>query len=151
MVCGGVHCPVWGVLGGVMNYRIQRPQTAFTASKNTAPVEDKNYSDFIRSLPCMVTLTHPVHAAHVSTAHRGYGHLGRGKGTRASDRWQLPLCEHEHLNVQHKMNELEYWKKNGIDAHVAALTLHGLWADMGEKATPLATELILERRLGKHG
>lgn len=133
-----------------MTYRIYRPTTAFTASKKTAPVKDKTYLDFIRSLPCMVECTYPVEAAHISTGSRQHGHLGRGKGTKASDRWTLPLTPGKHYE-QHQGNEGMFWAVHGINQYVAAMTLHGLYTDMGEEATSIATELILKRELGRHG
>lgn len=133
-----------------MNLRILKPDTAFTLSKKTKPTKDKGYRGWIKTLPCLIDLVGPSDAAHLSTARRGYGHLGRGKGQKASDRWCLPLSTARHAQ-QHQCNEELFWVAWGVNPWAACLTLHGLYSDMGEEATPIATELILKRELGRHG
>lgn len=127
-------------------FRIAR-QPSLAPSKKTAPVKDKNYLDWIRELPCLITLQMPVQAAHLSMINYSYGHLGRGKGRKASDRWALPLCPDMHRE-QHKGSEADFWKRHGIDPHKAALALHGLWSERGD--TELACRLIVSRRLGRY-
>ena len=130
-------------------YRIFKPDTAFRPSKSTKAVKDKAYLSFIHELPCLIELVTPVEAAHLSTANRLYGHTGRGKGSKVSDRWCLPLCMEKHIE-QHQHNEMLFWSVNGINPHLAALTLHGLWSDMKDDAVPIARELIMKRELGRY-
>lgn len=103
------------------------------------PVKKASYLDFIRSLPCCVTGRYGVEAAHLSFAMPRYGHYGRGRGTKAGDRWALPLCPEEHRR-QHSMSEEAYWF--GRAPHVLALTIFGLWSDMGDDAEPFAAAII---------
>jgi len=105
------------------------------ASKN------KDYLSFIHRLPCVVTGVHTVEAAHLSAMAPEYGHYGRGKSSKASDRWVLPLSPVQHRK-QHSGNEMEYWQAVGINPHVLALTLFGLWYDMGDDAEPFAAAII---------
>ncbi|MDW9891109.1 DUF968 domain-containing protein [Sinorhizobium meliloti] len=105
------------------------------------PAKSKNYLAFIHELPCCVSGRYGVEAAHLSCAAPRYGHYGRGKGSKVSDRWVLPLHPDEHRR-QHGMSEERFWRAARINPHVLALTIHGLWSDMGEDATPFATAII---------
>ncbi|RVP65557.1 DUF968 domain-containing protein [Sinorhizobium meliloti] len=105
------------------------------------PAKSKDYLAFIHDLPCCVSGRYGVEAAHLSCAAARYGHYGRGKGSKVSDRWVLPLHPDEHRR-QHGMNEERYWRAARINPHVLALTIHGLWTDMGEDAAPFATAII---------
>lgn len=122
---------------------------AFEPIPKAKPAKRASYLDFIRTLPCAVTGRTGVEAAHLSTASPMHGHYGRGRGTKASDRWTLPLSRAEHSR-QHSMNEMAFWAQAGIDPHLLALTLFGLWSDLGEDARPFA-EAIINQQLGAMG
>lgn len=80
-------------------------------------------------MPCIVTGTRPVDAAHVSYADPRYGKRERGKGEKADDRWAVPLCRAEH-DRQHRMgDEQAYWASVGIDPLRVALALNGVKGD----------------------
>lgn len=121
----------------------------FEAIPKAKPVKRSSYLDFIRTLPCAVTGRIGVEAAHLSTASPMHGHYGRGRGTKAGDRWCLPVSSAEH-SKQHSMNEMAYWASVGIDPHLLALTLFGLWTDLGEDARPFA-EAIINQSLAARG
>lgn len=70
-----------------------------------------------------------------------YGHYGRGKGAKAPDRWALPLSPDEHAR-QHRIGEEAFWRRHGINPHALALTISGLWSDMGDDAKPFAIAII---------
>lgn len=105
------------------------------------PSKSKDYLAFIHNLPCCVSGRYGVEAAHLSFASPRYGHYGRGKGSKVSDRWVLPLHPDEHSR-QHSMNEEMFWHGTRINPHVLALTIHGLWSDLGDDAEPFATAII---------
>lgn len=109
------------------------------------PAKSKDYLSFLHSLPCVVTGATTVQAAHVSFAAPRYGHYGRSKGTKAPDRFALPLSPEEHAR-QHSMNEAAYWASVGINPHILALTLWGLFTDMGDDAEPFAIAVINQYR-----
>jgi len=110
-----------------MNFRIARPETAFR--KTAKPVKDRNYLAWIHQLPCVITGLTPVEAAHLSTANHLRGQTGRGKGTKASDRWCLPLHADQHVS-QHRMSELAFYRSHGIhDPWLLALVLYGCFLD----------------------
>ena len=111
------------------------------------PKKEGAYLDFIRELPCCITGRHGVEAAHLSYAATQYGHYGRGKQHKASDRWALPLCPEEH-RTQHSGPEQAYWMTTGINPHVLALTLHGLWTELGRDAYPFAEAIIYQQIFG---
>lgn len=107
------------------------------------PAKRGKYLSWLHGLPCVVTGRRGVQAAHVSFASPWHGHFGRAKGTKAPDRFALPLCPEEHTR-QHGMNERAYWAAVGIDPHELANTLFGLWSDYDESdATDRATSRIM--------
>lgn len=108
------------------------------------PKKSKGYMSFVHRLPCVITGRHEVQAAHLSMAASQYGHYGRAKQRKASDRWVLPLCAEEH-DRQHRIGEAQFWACAGIDPHVLALTLHGLWTELGDAAEPFAIAVINQR------
>lgn len=85
-----------------MAFRIA-PQQA-TQFPNRKPKKNSDYLSFLHSLPCVVSGVLEVQAAHLSYAAPRYGHYGRGKGSKAPDRWALPLSAVEHAR-QHSGNE----------------------------------------------
>lgn len=104
---------------------------------------------FIHELPCVITGRMPVEAAHLSFASSSHGHWGRGKGTKASDRWCLPLhvsVHREGKDSQHSNNEREWWDRHGIDPHTLALAIYGLWHEFGDDAVEPAARVIREHR-----
>lgn len=113
-----------------MASRIAPPSTVLSFPKQKAK-KSGPYLDFIRRLPCATTGVMGVQAAHVSFSSPWHGHYGRGRGTKASDRWAVPLSPYEHAK-QHSMNEAEYWAEKQICPHSLALTLYGLWNDLDE-------------------
>jgi hypothetical protein len=127
--------------------RIKRPDTAFgtPVGKATRPVKNKSYISWLHDLPCCVCGDAWVDAAHLSMAKPEYGHWGRGKGRKASDRWALPLCRDCHTK-QHDIGEGRFWEDR--DPWLLCLILFGIYSDIGEDATEMATELILNRELG---
>ena len=129
-----------------MAYRIapSEPQPIIKGDGGKQP----EYLVWVRKLPCIVTLAMPVEAAHLSTANLKYGHLGRGKGKKADDRWALPLVPEKHVD-QHRRRELAFWEQHGINPYTAALVLHGMWSVHGEEVKDLATRLIVQQMIGR--
>ncbi|MBB3453945.1 hypothetical protein FHT86_002201 [Rhizobium sp. BK313] len=118
--------------------------TNFDPAPKRKPAKSKGYLSFIHSLPCVVSGAYGVEAAHLSSPALHFGHYGRGKGSKAPDRWALPLSPTQH-RIQHSMNEMEFWRRAGIDPHILALTIFGLWSDMSDEAEPFAAAIINQR------
>ena len=98
------------------------------------PQKRSGYLSFIHELPCAVTGQYGVQAAHVSFPSPWHGHYGRAKGTKAPDRFALPLSEREHA-LQHSGKlgtESDYWAVKGIDPHELANALWGIYCDYDE-------------------
>lgn len=125
-----------------MAYQIRKAETVPVPAAK--PKKNKDYLSFLHKLPCAVTGQTGVEAAHLSYSEPQYGHYGRGRGTKAPDRWALPLCPYEHRR-QHSMNEEAYWLEVGITPHVLALTIWGLWSDYGDEAEQYAEAVIRGR------
>jgi hypothetical protein len=122
-----------------MAFQIRK--TEFQPTPKRKAQKSKNYLSFIHRLPCVVTGRTAVEAAHLSSAAPQYGHYGRAKGTKVSDRWVLPLAPEEH-RAQHAGNEMAYWQSVGINPHMLALTIYGLFSEMGDDAEPFASAII---------
>jgi len=132
-----------------MAARLPKPHTAFARTPRRQPRDAKAaaYLDWIRTLPCVISGATPVEAAHVSTAAIFYGHPGRGKGSKAADRWALPLSPRLHRE-QHGMAEGAFWKKYGVDPHLLALVLFALW-DQGVSDRYVVEDVLAMHRLAK--
>lgn len=128
-----------------MGFRIN-PALAPDPTPKAKPTKSKDYLAFIHLLPCVLTGRTEVQAAHLSMAAPKYGHYGRGKGSKVSDRWVLPLSADKHAR-QHEIGEDLFWRSAGIDPHILALTIHGLWTDLGDDAEPFAAAIIHQARL----
>lgn len=124
-----------------MAFRIV-PQNTQTFPKMRPP-KNKDYLSFIRSLPCVMTGKYGVEAAHLSMASPVHAHYGRAKGTKAPDRWALPLSPDEH-HRQHQIGEHVFWA--GRNPHLLCLVIWGLFSDMGDDAVPFATAVINQWR-----
>lgn len=118
-----------------------REQQSFPKAKSK---KDKSYVSWLHNLPCCVTGRYGVEAAHVSYANPRYASYGRGKGTKVSDLFALPLCPEEH-RIQHSMNEVEYWSDVGENPHSLALVLWAIYSQYGEVGTPFAVSAIMQR------
>jgi len=127
---------------------LQIVKSAPSHAPKRKPVKNKKYLVWLHELPCIVTGRYGVEAAHLSYASPVHGHYGRGKGTKASDRWALPLCPEQHA-AQHGMNEREYWRQVGINPHIKCLILWGIWNELGEDATEAATAVIMQGVTGR--
>lgn len=130
-----------------MAFRIAAQAASPAPTPKTKAAKSKGYLAFLHQLPCAVTGVRIVEAAHVSMAAPQYGHYGRGKSSKAADRWALPLSPEQHRR-QHSMSERGYWNGVGINPHILALTLWGLWSDMGEDAEPFAAAIINQHLAG---
>lgn len=129
-----------------MGHRINSALASCDPTPKSKPAKSKSYLAFIRKLPCVVTGQTDVEAAHLSMAAPKYGHYGRGRGSKAADRWALPLSSAAHRR-QHEVGEDLYWRNAGIDPHILALTIFGLWSDLGDDAEPFATAIINQARI----
>jgi len=98
--------------------------------------------DWIKTLPCMITHVYGVDPAHVNTPNLKYGHTGRGKADKSSDRWCLPLHRLQHRD-QEKRGEETFWKVNNINQYEACLSLWGAYQERGTAAHDWAVRMIL--------
>lgn len=107
------------------------------------PAKRADYLSWLHELPCCVSGRNEVQAAHVSYASPWHGHYGKARGTKAPDLFALPLSVDEHAR-QHGMNEEVYWLSVGIDPHLLALTLWGIFSNYeGFEATERAKSRIM--------
>jgi uncharacterized protein DUF968 len=123
-----------------MAFRIARDISPDPTPK-AKPKKSADYLAFVRKLPCILTGKYGVEAAHLSMAATEYGHYGRGRGAKSPDRWALPLCSEAHRR-QHEIGESLFWRNAGVDPHILALVIWGLWSDLKDDAEPFASAII---------
>ena len=99
------------------------------------PRKNGSYLTWLHELPCCVTGKYGVQAAHTSFASPWHGHWGRGKSTKASDLFALPMSPEEHdLSHSGKLgSERDYWMSKGIDPHQLAITLWAIYSTYDEQ------------------
>jgi len=85
-------------------------------------VKDNKHLNHIRSLPCCICGGIDTEAAHIRTGALAYDKPHTGMAEKPSDKWALPLCNRHHRE-QHGMNEMDFWKRHGINPFMLALTL----------------------------
>ncbi len=99
-------------------YKLPRHPEAFSLSpskgKRRPRIKDDQYLRWLRTLPCVLTGSRPVEAAHVRFASPVYGKRETGKSEKPSDRWALPLSPDKHRE-QHGENEVLFWLRHGVD------------------------------------
>jgi len=83
-------------------------------------VRDPKYLKWLHTKLCCVCGSDKVDAAHIRTGSLAYNKPHTGLGEKPSDKWSLPLCRSCHAK-QHGMNELEFWRLNGIDPFALAI------------------------------
>lgn len=130
-------------------FRIERPTTAFNTSRRAKEAEREDnpaHRAWIASLPSVVSGELGCECAHINFADKRFGKPERGKGTKADDRWTLPLTAEEHRtgpDAQHKTgHEKTWWEARGIDATTLA---NDLWRVSGDSE---AAELIIATATG---
>lgn len=119
-----------------------RIASSLAPREKVKPVKAADYLAWIRTLPCVVTEMYGVEAAHLSAPSTRWGHAGRGKAQKASDRWALPLKPYMHRK-QHMDGEEQFWRQAGIDPYPIALALWGIWSEqtnMDERAKQVLRE-----------
>jgi hypothetical protein len=117
-----------------------KPQGGFSIPKRRA-VKSKPYLAWIHELPCLITRQYGVQAAHLSFTNRAFGHYGRGRQTKAGDRWVLPLSPRMH-DEQHSGSEEAFWSRYGINPHLACVILWGVFSEVGNDGLEEAVAII---------
>jgi hypothetical protein len=121
---------------------IQRPAGAFSMPKKR-PEKRKDYLSWLHTLPCCITGQYGVEAAHTSSPQPYFGHYGRGKGTKASDIFALPLSADMHRQ-SHGTNETRWWAEKGVNPYELGLVLWAIYSQYEEhEATERATARII--------
>jgi len=111
------------------NFRpsIRERKTRVAPSSKRAHMSDAHLA-LIRLLPCCVTGRAPAGEAH----HLKAGTGERGVGRRSSDRWAVPLCHAEHMDLESKgsRNEPAWFRDRGVADPLGLAS--ALWAATGD-------------------
>lgn len=125
-------------------FRIAPMDTVEPPRQRRPRVELSAHLNAIRALPCLTCFASPSEAAHIRSASRKYGKRETGTAEKPSDLWTLPLCARCHRigpSAQHAGNELDFYRRHGIDPFATALAL---WAASGSHETML--QIVAEAR-----
>ena len=91
-------------------------------------IEEPDYLDWIRKLPCLVCLrpsdpylgrTHPAHIRYNDARFGAF----TGGGERPDDRFSLPLCVKHHVEQTDVGEGPQYWEGLGMTPHAMCLAL----------------------------
>lgn len=107
-------------------FAIRRPDTAFSldrSGKDTKRIEDPAHLAFIRKLPSAVSGKQPCEACHIRAGSAIHRKKHTGGQQKPDDAWCLPLTAEEHRE-QHGGDELEFWRRHGIDPFELAIRLY---------------------------
>lgn len=128
--------------------QIIRPPTAFAndsigGHKKRKQEKLAGHLAYIRKLPCIITGTRPVEAAHIRFADARYGKRSTGMQEKPDDKYVLPLSPEKHRE-QHSVNERDWWLHQGIDPVPIALALWSVSGDVeaGERIVTHWASLI---------
>lgn len=120
-------------------------RTVLRSKRKPDPRRASAHLAFVRSLPCLACgASAPSQAAHVRSSGDG------GVGTKPADKFSLPLCPRCHLDDQHRIGELAFYGRLGIDPVDTALRLWTVSgnAEAGERLIFRARQTIeLKARL----
>jgi len=112
------------------NFRNREPKEHKNseAYKQRPGMSDKHLA-LIRRLPCCV-----CGKSYAGEAHHLKSGIGeRGMGIRTTDRWTVPMCHNDHMEVERagSKRETEWFKKRGVFPTLLALDL---WTNTGDEA-----------------
>lgn len=116
-----------------MGFRIEPMESEAPALQRRPRQKAEKHLIAIRDLPCLRCGARAgIEAAHIRTGSRKHGKRETGFAEKPSDIWTLPLCNVCHRagpKAQHSGNEMEFYRKLGIDPFATALAL---WAASGD-------------------
>lgn len=124
-----------------MSFAFPRHPEAFSrdpSSKKTRRMEDPMHLVFIRKLPSVISGEYGCEACHIRAASAVHRKKFTGMQQKPDDCWVLPLTPSEHKQ-QHSQNEMEFWRRHGIDPHELAAKLYEVTGNI-EAATRLITD-----------
>ncbi len=113
-------------------FAIKRPETAFAfdpSDRKQRRIEDPAHLAFIRKLPSVVSGVYGCEACHIRAGSPLHRKKRTGGQQKPDDSWTLPLTPAEHKE-QHSENEMEFWRRNGIDPFETALRLYDVSGDI---------------------
>lgn len=113
-------------------------------------IEDAGHLKFLHTLPCIVSGQHGVDPAHIRYANRRYGKRETGGAERPDDMWCVPLSRKFH-DMQHDMNEEEFWADFNIDPLAVASHLYAIYKlpTSIERRTKMAHEFVAKVTIGE--
>jgi hypothetical protein len=135
-----------------MASQIRKEPTAFSTAprRSKSPrVTDEAHLRWIRTLPCLITGTVPVEAAHIRYADLRFGKRETGKSEKPSDKFTVPLAPELHRE-QHAQYERAFWAYYHIDPVQVAAALYGVSGN-DEAAEIIIQEARNSRAGGQHG
>ena len=111
-------------------------------------IRDPKYLAWLRTRPCCICgAVDKIDACHIRSGSIAYAKRETGMAEKPDDKWAVSMCRSDHTK-QHAMNELEFYRQNGIDPfqlarkYYASATLEG-------HSSPTARKPGRPKKLGK--
>jgi hypothetical protein len=121
--------------------RMRQPRRRYEAS-------DPLYLTQIRQLPCLCCGLEPCgEAAHVRLQSAAHGKRG-GMAKKPADAWAAPLCgacHRESADALHRIGELTFWHRLGLQPLLICTTLHAARGDV-PRMRAIVFHFIAERQ-----
>lgn len=127
----------------MMAFAVRREPTAFAldkSSKATSSFKDDAHLAFIRKLPSVISGAFGCDACHIRAGSPPHNKKRTGGAQKPSDCWAVPMTREEHM-AQHAVEELAFWRRQGIDPFQLAIDLYSVTGDV-----EAGTAIILKAR-----
>lgn len=130
-----------------MAFEIKKQETTYFPKRKS--MKKASYLAWLHELPSVLSGRYGVEACHTSFSAPQFGHFGRAKSAKSSDKWALPLTPDEHrISHNYPGGEEKFWMDMGINPHIMCLVLWGLWTEYGEESTTWAIQAMEKMERG---
>lgn len=117
-----------------MAMQIRKHPEAFSMTAPRVSKKPRQHEEahlrFIRSLPCVITGSRHVEAAHIRYGNMQWGKRSTGMAEKPDDHWVVPLSPEMHREQHAFGNEELWWQAKGIDPILVAMAL---WRATGDE------------------
>jgi len=105
-------------------------------------LKDRKYLKWISEQNCLLCLTNPCQAHHLTFA------MPRGFSQKTGDQWTIPICYIHHSQIHnYYKGEKQFWKRLDIDAESIACTLYQHHLDQKKSLAFFVDDTILWHKI----
>jgi hypothetical protein len=129
---------------------LKQPLSLVRLERKDMNGSEPTHLKLIRQCPCLNCGTEPCEAAHVRMSSAAHGKTN-ARGKKPADCWTVPLCPDCHTRdpqSQHRIGELTFWHRVGMNPLIVAKQLHEATGDL-PKMRAICFNAIAERESGE--